>query len=201
MKKKIYIPSIIFLFIICFFLLVATQPAVDGFLFEQIPYNYTSSVNIPSHSGNASMQGFFDAYGKGKNFNFHIMLPGAEKAESPLDYTSNGITGQGTIENIGFNFNMIKSVLMMDLKGVFFNTKLAGVFNMSCAAWTGNGTFYNDGKNFVGTFTIHGQRTNYWGNYSLQRENNHIAIISDFDYINWYRNETIPKHVHNVITF
>ena len=78
MNKKIVIPSIIVLFIIGFLLLVVTQPVFDGFLFTQLPYNYTMSAVIPSPSNQtASLGGFFNVNGVGKDFNFHIMLPGA----------------------------------------------------------------------------------------------------------------------------
>jgi uncharacterized membrane protein len=87
----------------------------------------------------------------------------------------------------------------MNLANAVFNTKLSGVFNMSCAAWTGNGTFVNDGKNFTGNFTINGQETNYLGNYSLQKENNRIIIISDYGYWHAYRNDYTPIYVHNVM--
>ena len=200
MNKKIVIPSIIVLFIIGFLLLVATQPVLDGFLFEKIPYNYTMSAVIPSNSDDtASLNGFFNFYGVGKDFNFHIMLPGAEKAESPLDYTSNGITGNGKIENMNITFDSIKSILTMNLVNTIFNTQFSGVFNMSCAAWIGNGTFINDGKSFIGNFTINGQETNYLGNYSLQRENNRIVITSDYGYCHAYRNDYTPIYVHNIM--
>ena len=200
MNKKIVITSIIVVFIMVFLLLVATQPVFDGFLFEKVPYNYTMSAVIPSNSdATASLNGFFNVNGLGKNFNFHMMLPGAEKAESPLDYTSNGISGTGKVETIDITFDSVKSIFTMNLANAVFNTKLSGVFNMSCAAWTGNGTFVNDGKNFTGNFTINGQETNYLGNYSLQKENNRIIIISDYGYWHAYRNDYTPIYVHNVM--
>ncbi len=200
MHKKIVITSIIVVFIMVFLLLVATQPVFDGFLFEKVPYNYTMSAVIPSNSdATASLNGFFNVNGLGKNFNFHMMLPGAEKAESPLDYTSNGISGTGKVETIDITFDSVKSIFTMNLVNAVFNTKLSGVFNMSCAAWTGNGTFVNDGKNFTGNFTINGQETNYLGNYSLQKENNRIIIISDYGYWHAYRNDYTPIYVHNVM--
>jgi hypothetical protein len=200
MHKKIVITSIIVVFIMVFLLLVATQPVFDGFLFEKVPYNYTMSAVIPSNSdATASLNGFFNVNGLGKNFNFHMMLPGAEKAESPLDYTSNGISGTGKVETIDITFDSVKSIFTMNLANAVFNTKLSGVFNMSCAAWTGNGTFVNDGKNFTGNFTINGQETNYLGNYSLQKENNRIIIISDYGYWHAYRNDYTPIYVHNVM--
>jgi|GEM_PF-3530636 hypothetical protein len=200
MNKKIVVPSIIILFIIGFLLLVATQPVLDGVLFEKLPYNYTTSAVIPSNSNQtASLGGFFNVYGIGKDFNFHIMLPGAEKAESPLDYTSNGISGEGKIENMDITFNSIKSIFSMNLVDIVFNTPFSGVFNMSCAAWVGNGTFNNTGKNFTGTFMINGQISNFLGNYSLQRENNRIVITSDYGYWHAYRNDYTPIYVHNVM--
>ena len=200
MHKKIVITSIIVVFIMVFLLLVATQPVFDGFLFEKVPYNYTMSAVIPSNSdATASLNGFFNVNGLGKNFNFHMMLPGEEKAESPLDYTSNGISGTGKVETIDITFDSVKSIFTMNLANAVFNTKLSGVFNMSCAAWTGNGTFVNDGKNFTGNFTINGQETNYLGNYSLQKENNRIIIISDYGYWHAYRNDYTPIYVHNVM--
>ncbi len=200
MNKKIIIPSITVLFIIGFFLLVVSEPIFDGFLFEKLPYNYTMSAVIPSNSDDtASLNGFFNVHGVGKDFNFHIMLPGAEKAESPLDYTSNGISGNGKIENMNITFDSIKSILSMNLVNTIFNTQFSGVFNMSCAAWIGNGTFSNDGKSFTGNFTINGQESNYLGNYSLQRENNRIVITSDYGYWHAYRNDYTPIYVHNIM--
>jgi hypothetical protein len=199
-KIIIVIPSIIVFLFIVFLLLVVTQPVLDGFMFEKIPYNYTMSAVIPSNSDDtASLNGFFNVNGIGKNFNFHMMLPGAEKAESPLDYTSNGISGNGKINNLNITFDSIKSIITLNLVNAAFNTQLSGVFNMSCAAWIGNGTFVNNGKNFTGNFTINGQETNYLGNYSLQRENNHIIIISDYSYWHAYRNDYTPTYVHNIM--
>jgi len=165
---------------------------LEGTIFNDIPYNYTSHVWIPpDQKNNGSLGGFYTIYGQGKNFNFNIVLPGAENEESPLDYTKNGLNGTGKINDINITFNTLKALLSGDLKGTMFNTAFDGVFNMECAAWTGYGNFSNDGQNFTGNFTINGPITYWEGTFNLKPDNNRMRL--EMDYI-FYPNNN-PKNV------
>ena len=115
-------------------------------IFDNLPYNYTSHVWIPPNQQNGgSLGGFYTVYGKGHDFNFSIVLPGAENEESPLDYTKDGLNGTGKINNIIITYQTITALLSGNLKGAMFNSIFNGTFNMSCASWTGYGNFSNDG--------------------------------------------------------
>jgi hypothetical protein len=154
---------------------------VENLLFEQIPYNYTSHIWIPPNSNNSgSLGGYYSIQGQGKNFNFFILLPGAEEAESPLDYTKDGLNGTGKINNIHITYNTITALLSKDIKHAMFSTIFDGNYNMSCAAWTGYGTFKNDGTNLTGTFIINGQMTHWDGTFYMTPEGNRIALHTDF---------------------
>lgn len=159
---------------------------VSGLVFDQIPYNYTAKVWIPPTNpddpNSASMGGFYKINGKGKDFNFFLKLSGAEKSESPLDYTSEGLNGTGHIDEIKVTFGTIQALLNKDVKGAMFNTTFKGHMNLSCAAWTGNTSFQNDGQTFKGNFTIDGVLTDWEGTYTLKRENFRILGVSDFIY-------------------
>ncbi len=127
-------------------------------IFDNIRYNYTSHVWIPPNQQNGgSLGGFYTVYGKGHDFNFSIVLPGAENEESPLDYTKDDLNSTGKINNIIITYQTITALLSGNLKGAMFNSIFNGTFNMSCASWTGYGNFSNDGQNFTGNFTINGQ--------------------------------------------
>ncbi len=166
--------------------LEVTQGAISGYVFEQIPYNYTAKVWIPptnpSDPTAGSLGGFYKINGKGKDFNFFLKLSGAEKSESPLDYTADGLTGIGRIDEIKITFGTISALLNKDVKSAMFNTTFKGHMNLSCAAWTGQTFFQNDGKTFNGTFTIDGQFTDWEGTYNLKREGFRILGVSDFIY-------------------
>lgn len=164
-------------------------------IFDNMPYNYTSHVWIPPDKQNGgSLGGFYTVYGKGHDFNFSIMLPGAENKESPLDYTKDGLNGTGKINNITITYETITALLSGDLKGAMFNSIFNGVFNMSCAAWTGYGNFSNDGQNFLGNFTINGPMTYWGGKFNLKPDGNRIKL--EMDYI-WYPNKS-PEKVKKV---
>ncbi|NYB52794.1 MAG: hypothetical protein HVN35_09590 [Methanobacteriaceae archaeon] len=185
-RNLLFIAVVLIVGIACISLLEVTQGVISGFVFEQIPYNYTSKVWIPpTHPENpneASLGGFYKINGKGKNFNFFLKLSGAEKAESPLDYTEDGLRGTGKIDEIKITWGTLYSLLNKDVKAAMFNTSFKGHMNLSCAAWTGVTYFQNDGKTFNGSFTIDGVMTDWEGTYTLQREGFRILGISDFIY-------------------
>lgn len=181
-KRKLYV--LIAVFISGFLIFGVASGTLENFLFDQIPYNYTSYLSMPPNSPNeAPIGGYYQIYGKGRDFNFRIVLPGAEDQESPLDYTSNGLNGTGKLNNIGITYNTIIALLSGKFKDALFNTKLDGTFNMACAAWTGYGTFKNDGQNFLGNFKIDGQMTDWEGTLNFTQENNGIALKADYI---WY---------------
>lgn len=161
-----------------------TSGNIENYLFDQIPYNYTSHIWIPPNtSTGGSLGGFYTIQGQGKEFTFHMVLPGAEGPESPLDYTSSGLDGTGEIESIHVTYNTINALLSKDLVKAMFNTVFNGTYTMSCAAWTGNGTFSNEGKeNILGTFQINGLMTYWEGNFTMKPEGNRIAVYSNYIY-------------------
>lgn len=166
--------------------LEVTSGTISGLVFEQISYNYTSKVWIPpthpEDPNSGSLGGFYRINGKGKDFKFFLKLTGAEKSESPLDYTADGLTGIGRIDEIKVTPGTIYALLTKDIKGAMFNTTFKGYMNLTCAAWTGKTYFQNDGKNFSGNFTINGVMTHWDGTYTLKREGSRILGVSDFIY-------------------
>jgi hypothetical protein len=190
MNQKITILVVVLLF--SFSTIAAleiTQGTISGYVFDQIPYNYTAKVWIPpaniSDPNSASLGGFYKINGKGKDFNFLLKLSGAEKSESPLDYTADGLKGTGRIDEIKVTPGTIYALLNKDVKGAMFNTTFKGHMNLTCAAWTGITYFQNDGKTFTGNFTIDGVMTDWEGTYILKREGFRILGVSDFI---WYPN-------------
>ena len=180
-KRKSFM--IIAVFISGFLIFGIASGALENFLFDQIPYTYTSYVTIPSNLPNVDpIGGYYKIYGKGHNFNFNIVLPGAENQESPLDYTPDGLNGTGRINDIGITYNTLTALLSGNFKNALFNTKLDGTFTMACAAWTAYGSFSNNGQNFLGNFTINGQMTDFEGTFNMVRENNRIALKTDYIY-------------------
>lgn len=187
MNKKILIVSIILILSISgLAVLEVTSGALSGLLFDQMSYNYTSKVWIPPthpEDPNAgSLGGYYKIDGKGKNFNFFLTLSGAEKTESPLDYTADGLNGVGRIDEIKVTPGTIYSLLNRDVRGAMFNTIFKGHMNMTCAAWTGTTQFQNNGNTFSGNFTIDGVYTDWEGNYTLKHDNFRIVGTSDFIY-------------------
>lgn len=156
---------------------------LEEIAFSNIPYNYTSGVWIPpTQQSSGSLGGFYSIYGKGEDFNFTIKLPGAETKESPLDYTKNGLNGTGHLNSINITYNTITSLWSHDLKGAMFNTKFDGIFNMSCAAWTGNGSFSNSGQNLTGKFKIDGPMTDWIGTFNVKEDGNRIKLQMNYVY-------------------
>ena len=152
-------------------------------VFDQIPYNYSSQVWIPPNTPNgSSLGGYYDVRGKGRDFNFHMVLTGAEKSESPLDYVASGLYGQGHVDEINVTYRTIYSMISGDFKDAMFGTGFKGNMNMSCAAWNGTSHFQNDGQNFMGTFIIIGTMTDWEGTYHLVDEGGRIAMKGDYIY-------------------
>jgi len=187
MNQKILIIAVVL--IVAFSTVAVLEVAtgfVSGLVFDQIPYNYTAKVWIPPTNpddpNSGSLGGFYKINGKGKDFNFYLKLSGAEKSESPLDYTSDGLKGTGHIDEIKVTFGTIQALLDKDVKGTMFNTTFKGHMNLSCAAWTGVTYFQNDGQTFTGNFTIDGVMTDWEGTYTLKQDNFRILGVSDFIY-------------------
>ena len=194
-KKRLYIITAVI--ISGFLFLVIGSSAIEGLLFDQIPYNYTSYLSIPPNSPDAaSIDGYFKIYGKGSNFNFRIVLPGAEDEESPLDYTKDGLNGTGKLNDISITYGTIVSLLSGNFKKALFNTKLAGNYTMACAAWTGYGNFTNTGQNFLGNFKIDGVKTDWEGTFNLVQENNKMALKTD--YILYPHDNKTPQNIKEV---
>ena len=182
MARNVYI--LITAFISGFLIFGVASSALENFLFDQIPYNYTSYLSIPpNHSNEVPIGGYYKIYGKGHNFNFRIVLPGAENQESPLDYTADGLNGTGKINSIDMTYSTLISLLSGNFKEALFNTKFNGNYTMACAAWTGYGNFTNNGQNFLGNFKIKGVMTDWEGTFNLVPENNKIALKADYI---WY---------------
>lgn len=191
--KKIFL--IILVLIFGFLTYGIASGSLEEIAFSNIPYNYTSHVWIPSnHQNGGSLGGFYSINGKGEDFNFTIMLPGAETKESPLDYTKDGLNGTGHLNNINITYNTITSLYSHDLKGAMFNTKFDGIFNMSCAAWTGKGSFSNNGQNLTGKFKIDGPMTEWKGTFNVKEDGNRIKLEMDYVY---YPNNN-PQKAKNI---
>ena len=194
MDKKILILVIVLLAITGLAVLEVATGALSALAFDQITYNYSAKVWIPPthpEDPNAgSLGGYYKINGKGRDFNFFLQLTGAEKSESPLDYTADGLHGTGRIDQIKVTPGTIYALLTRDVKGAMFNTTFKGNMNLSCAAWTGTTTFGNDGQTLGGNFTIDGVLTDWVGTYTLKREGLRILGVSDFIY---YPNNQVSK--------
>ena len=194
-ERKVYV--LVAVIISGFLVFGIASSTLEGFLFDQIPYNYTSYLSIPSNSPDAaSIDGYYKLYGKGRDFNFRIVLPGAEDQESPLDYTADGLNGTGKIKDISITYGTITSLLSGDFKNALFNTKLAGNYSMACAAWTGYGNFTNNGQNFLGIFKISGVKTDWEGTFNLVPENDQIALKTE--YILYPHGDKAPDSIKEV---
>lgn len=184
MKKK-YIALIVILAVLAgATALELTMGSVSALAFDQMNYQYSSHVIIPPTTSNgSSMGGFYEINGTGRNFNMLLVLSGAEKTESPLDYTSDGLKIKGHIDTIKATPQTINYLWQKDLVNAMFNTIFNGNMNMTCAAWTGVSNFQNDGQNFNGTFFISGIYTDWTGGYTVTMSpDGRLAITADYVY-------------------
>lgn len=159
----------------------------DEAIFSQIPYSYTSYTSIPSNkAGEASLGGYYSINGTGRDFNFSIVLPGAENFDTHevngtrICYNESGLSGTGHIDHIDVTWETIYLLLRGDLKSAMFSTPLRGHYRMTCAAWDGGGNFSNDGRTFKGDFRINGVETFFGGNFTLRSENGRIVLSADY---------------------
>lgn len=156
---------------------------LEGVIFDMIPYNYTSDVWIPPNTANSgSLAGYYNIQGQGRDFNLLIKLPGAEKAESPLDYTKDGLNGTGRIDHIEITYNTITALLSGNFKKAMLETKFSGNLNMSCAAWTGTGAFSSESGKVNGTFNLDGAMTDWDGTFKIMNQNNRFVLRMDYIY-------------------
>jgi hypothetical protein len=199
--KKTYITILIIIIAaiggIC--ILEYTLGTVSALAFDQMGYNYHSEVIIPpSTAGGGYLGGYYDINGTGRNFNMILVLSGAEKSESPLDYTSDGLKVKGHVDMVKATPQTIIYLLQRNLKAAMFYTILSGNMNMTCAAWNGTSQFQNDGENFNGTFFINGVMTDWEGNYTLTQQNQSRIVITA-DYFYWSKKTPENKKpVHSV---
>ncbi|MGF7119204.1 hypothetical protein [Methanobacterium oryzae] len=191
MKNKIIIPIIaVFIIISGFTAYGLTNGNLEDLVFDKMTYNYTSHIWIPPNSAKGgSLGGYYKIQGQGRDFTFQIKLPGAEKAESPLDYTKEGLNGTGKLDTIEITYNTIQALLSRDFKKAMFETKFSGNFNMTCAAWNGTGTFRSQNDEIPGTFKIDGPMTDWEGTFNIKNEN---RIILTMNYV-YYPNGQISK--------
>lgn len=187
MEKKYIILIALALTISTLAIIDYSTGAVEMLIFEHIDYNYTHDVWLPPLSEDTgSIAGYYHIDGKGKNFNFQIMLPGAELFDlheingTQVCYDKNGLSGNGTLTHVQVTYDTISALLAKDLKKAMFGTEFSGVYNMTCAAWTGGGNFSNNGKSFDGTFFIVGAATDFEGNFTLSLEGDRIKIVSTY---------------------
>lgn len=167
-----------------------SQGAVSELVFDQITYNYTSKVWIPpkdvsaSASTNAgkSLGGYYQVEGKGRDFNLHMVISGAEKTESPLDYTADGLWATGHLDDIQVTWDSLTFLLNRQYQQAMLNTQFKGYMNMTCAAWNGTSYFQNDRTNFTGTFVITGTMTDWEGTYQIVDENGRMVLVGDYIY-------------------
>ena len=185
MNKNIKIGILATLIIVSGFMIYEiTNGNLMTYAFDQINYNYTGYASIPNNTQNGgSLGGPYNINGKGQKFTFTVAMRGAENFEDPLDYTSSGLTGNGTVDTINVTSNTIKDLINHDFKSAMFQTPVTGHFDMSCAAWTGYSNFSNNGSNFIGNFKINGQKTNWEGTYKFVPDGNKIAVITSYI---WY---------------
>lgn len=200
MKKK-YIILMIFLIVVGVMgLLEYTQGTVSALAFDQMNYHYHSQVLIPPGQSNGSyMGGYYDINGTGRDFNMLLIISGAEKTESPLDYTSDGLKVIGHIDTVKATPQTISYLLQKDFEKAMFSTVFNGNMNMTCAAWNGTSNFQNDGQHFNGTFSINGVIADWKGNYTLTQDSTQGKIVLTSDFIWYKKNDTQnPKAFHSV---
>ncbi len=178
-NKNVILPLVAALILISGF--VAYGYDLEGAIFDMIPYKYTSSVWIPPNSAKSgSLAGYYNIQGHGRDFTLLIKLPGAEKAESPLDYTKDGLNGTGRIDHIEITYNTIQALLSGNFKEAMLETKFSGNLNMKCAAWTGTGIFSSESGKVNGTFKIDGAMTDWIGTFKIMNQNNRLILRIDY---------------------
>ncbi len=171
-------------------LLEYSQGAVTGLIFDQYSYNYTSKVWIPPKDTSASpttaagssLGGYYQVSGKGRDFNLHMVISGAEKTESPLDYTADGLWATGHLYDIHPTWDTLNYLLNHQYQQAVLNTQFKGYMNMTCAAWNGTSHFQNNLTNFTGNFTITGTMTDWQGTYQIVDENGRMVLVGDYTY-------------------
>lgn len=195
MDKRIIL---IFAVIVCGLIAAGTASGMlINLVFPEIPYNYTSYVTIPAHSQNEeSFVGYYKINGTGKDFNFKIVLPGAENEEDPLCYTANGLNGTGELDYININYDTVVAFLNKNLTGAVFATPMNGTFRMQCAAWTGYGNFSNNGTYFAGKFKIDGVDTDFKGSFQFVPDGKRIKILTYYVYYPHLQDQ-LAKNVTN----
>lgn len=183
MQKKYFLLLSIIVAISGLALLEYTQGTLSAYAFDQMKYNYTSHVWIPPNDpSGGSLGGYYTINATGRDFKMLMVLPGAEKAESPLDYTGDGLHVTGRIETVKATYATILALYNQNVKEAMFNTDFNGTMNMTCAAWTGTSNFQNKNRKFTGTFQIYGTMTYWEGNYTLTQEASHIVLTGDYIY-------------------
>ena len=182
--------------IICGILAFEFAGNIEAFLFDAIPYNYTSYVTLPPSANTGSYGGYYKIFGQGTNFNFQMAFTGAEDYTDPLEYTKDGLNGTGKINSIQITYGTISDLISGNFKKAMFDTKFSGIFNMSCAAWTGYGNFSNNGQNFTGNFKIDGALNDWEGNFSFIVNGNRIAVPAS--YIAYPNGDKSPERITRV---
>lgn len=162
---------------------------MQDYIFEKIPYTYTTYVSLPPDSPEGgSLGGYLNIHGQGSNFNFDVAIPGAAKAyenrsdEGFLTYTEEGLNGTGKIESIDISLNTISGLIGGNFKEVMVNTPLKGTLNMTCAGWVGNASFINEGAGLEGVFVINGVHTYWAGNFTMEIVDGRIALPAEYIY-------------------
>lgn len=154
---------------------------IEEMIFDKIPYYYSSDLWIPpSYEAISSLAGYYAIWGQGRNFNFIIKLPGAENAESPLDYTKEGLNGTGTLKTMDITYNTIYDLYSGNVKKAMFDTKYSGDFEMKCAAWTGYGNFRSENGTIPGNFIINGTKTYWEGTFNVKYKKNRIVLEMNY---------------------
>jgi hypothetical protein len=196
MQKKSYVILAI-LSVIVIVGVVEISYGWASLLFDQVPYNYTSTITIPSNNPQGgSLSGYYNITGKGRNFKIFLQLPGAEQGESPLDYTTDGMNGQGHIQTIKPTLPAMTSLLQGNFRKAMLNTYFKGYMDVSCAAWTGRVDFENNITIFPANFTIDGPLTDWEGGFNIVEENNRLVIKADYIYYpSGNKNSETIKHV------
>lgn len=162
---------------------------MQDYIFEKIPYTYTTYVSLPPDSPEGgSLGGYLNIHGQGSNFNFDVAIPGAAKAyenrsdEGFLTYTEEGLNGTGKIESIDISLSTISGLIGGNFKEVMVNTPLKGTLNMTCAGWVGNASFINEGAGLEGVFVINGVHTYWAGNFTMEIVDGRIALPAEYIY-------------------